>query len=60
MEVKLDDQHSLIDECDDEENFSRDLQHQEELYSLAKSREKYDRKAPKMNGFKDMVSFAFC
>ena len=57
MEVELDEQCSLTDECDDEE-FSRDLQHQEECYSLARGKEKCDQKASKRYNFKDMVSFA--
>lgn len=57
MEVELDEQRSLTNECDDEK-FSRDLQYREECYSLARGREKQDRKALKRYGFGDMVSFA--
>jgi hypothetical protein len=57
VEVELDEQHSLTDICDDEE-LSRDSKHQEEPYSLARGREKRDRKAPERYGFEDMVSFA--
>ena len=39
MEVELDEQRLLTNECDDEE-FSRDLQHREECYSLARGKEK--------------------
>lgn len=42
----------------DDEQFERDSQHQEEPYSLARGREKRDRKAPERYGFEDMVSFA--
>ena len=56
MEVELDEERSLTNECDDEE-FSRDLQHQEECYSLARGKEKRDQKASERYGFKDMVSF---
>jgi hypothetical protein len=41
VEVELNDQRSLIDKCDDEES-SRDSQHREEPYSLARGREKRD------------------
>jgi len=34
------------------------LKHEEEPYSLARDREKRDRKAPERCGFKYMVSFA--
>jgi hypothetical protein len=45
VEVKLDKQRSLTDICDDEE-LSRDSEHREEPYSLARGREKRDQKAP--------------
>jgi hypothetical protein len=57
VEVRLDEQRSLTDECDDEE-FSRDLQHREECYSLARGKGKHDQKASERYGFKDMVSLA--
>jgi hypothetical protein len=38
--------------------FSRDSQHQEKPYFLAKGKEKCDRKALKKYGFQDIVSFA--
>jgi len=57
VEVELDEQRSLTDECDDEKS-SRNSQHREEPYSLARSREKHDRKASERYGFEDMVSFA--
>ena len=57
LEVELDEQRSLMDECDDEK-FSRDLQHREECYSLARGKKKRDQKASKRYGCKDMVSFA--
>jgi hypothetical protein len=57
VEVELDEQRSLTDECDDEK-FSRDLQHREECYSLARGKEKCDQKASERYGFKDMISFA--
>jgi hypothetical protein len=57
VEVELDDQRSPTDICDDEES-SRDSQHQEEPYSLARGKEKRNRKAPERYGFEDMVSFA--
>ena len=41
MEVELDERRSLMDECDDE-GFSKDLQHREECYSLARGKEKFD------------------
>jgi DNA primase catalytic subunit len=44
VKVELDDQRSLMDVCDDQ--FSRDSQHQEEPYSLARGKEKSDRKVP--------------
>jgi hypothetical protein len=56
VEVELDEQHSLTDICDDEE-LSRDLEHREEPYSLARGKEKRDQKAPERYGFEDMVSF---
>jgi hypothetical protein len=57
MEVELDEQHSLTDICDDEE-LPRDSNHREKPYSLARGREKRDRKALERYGFEDMVSFA--
>jgi hypothetical protein len=57
VEVELDEQRSFTDECDDKE-FSKELQHQEECYSLARGKEKRDQKASKRYGFKDMVFFA--
>jgi hypothetical protein len=57
VEVEHNKQRSLTDECDNEE-FSRDLQHREESYSLARGKEKHYQKASKRYGFKDMVSFA--
>jgi hypothetical protein len=57
VEVEFDDQSSPMDKSDDEQ-FSKDSQHQEEPYSLAKAIEKCDRKAPEKYGFEDMVSFA--
>jgi hypothetical protein len=41
VEVELDKQRSLTDICDDEE-LSRDSEHREEPYSLARGREKHD------------------
>jgi hypothetical protein len=57
VEVELDEQRSLTDICDDEES-SRDSEHRKEPYSLARGREKHDRKALERYGFKDVVSFA--
>jgi hypothetical protein len=57
VEVELDEQRSLMDIHDDEES-SRDLEHHEEPYSLARGREKHDRKALERYGFEHMVSFA--
>ena len=57
MEVELDEQRSLTDECDDEE-FLRDLQHREECYSLARGKDKRDQKASERYDFKYMVSFS--
>jgi hypothetical protein len=57
MEVDLDEQCSLTDECDDGES-SRDSQHWEESYSLARGKEKRYQKALDRYGFEDMVSFA--
>jgi hypothetical protein len=37
----------------------QDSQHRKEPYSLARDREKCDRKAWERYGFEDMVSFAF-
>jgi len=56
VEVELDEQHSLTEKGDDNES-SRNSQHQEEPYSLAGDREKHDRKAPERFDFVDMVSF---
>jgi hypothetical protein len=57
VEVELDEHRSLTDICNDEES-SRDSEHREEHYSLARDREKCDRKAPERYRFEDMVSFA--
>jgi len=57
VEVELDEQRSLTNNGDNEES-SEKLQHQEEPYSLARSREKHDQKASERYGFVDMVSFA--
>jgi hypothetical protein len=37
---------------------SRDSKHREEPYSLARGRDKHDRKASEKYGFEDIVSFA--
>jgi hypothetical protein len=57
VNVKFDDQSSPIDRSDDEQ-FFKDSQHQKETYSLAKGREKRDRKALEMYRFENMISFA--
>ena len=57
VEVELNEQRSLMNICDDEQS-SRDLEHREEPYSLARGKEKRDRKALEKYGFKDMVFFA--
>jgi hypothetical protein len=57
VEVELDEHHSLMDICNDEES-SRDSEHREEPYYLARDRGKCDRKAPERYRFEDMVSFA--
>ena len=54
MDEELDEQRSLMDECDEEE-FSKDLQHREKCYSLARGKEKRDQKASDMYGFEDIV-----
>jgi hypothetical protein len=57
VEVELDEQCFLTDECD-EEDISRDLQHYEKPFSLARGREKRDRKSSKRYDFVYMISFA--
>ena len=57
VEVELDEQCSLTNICDDEE-LSRDSEHREKPYSLARGREKRNRKASERYGFEGMVSFA--
>lgn len=56
LEVEFDDQSSLMDKSDDEKVF-RDLQHLEDSYSLAKSKEKRDWKTSEMYRFEDIVYF---
>lgn len=40
------------------EHFSRDPQHHEVPYYLAKGKEKHDKKVSEMYGFEDTISFA--
>jgi hypothetical protein len=58
VEVEIDEQHSLTDKGDNK-NSSRDSHHQKKKpYSLARSNEKHDKKAPERYDFEDVVSFA--
>jgi hypothetical protein len=57
MDLVLDDQHPLRTYVIDEES-SRDSEHREVPYSLARGKEKCDRKAPESYRFEDMISFA--
>ena len=55
VEMEFDENSSPNDESDVEIN---PQQQQEELYSIAKGREKRVHKAPQRYGFEDMISFA--
>ena len=54
--MEIDEHRSRTEKCGDEES-SRDSQHQEDPYSLARCRDKHDQKALEMYGFENIVSF---